>query len=80
MFKEHDTVVLTDTVKGDEGANLLPGDVGCIVHVHANGVAYVVEFNALDGETVDIATVRAEQIRPVTARDMMHARETVPAR
>ena len=78
MFSEHDTVILTDTATGDEGTNLLPGDVGCIVHVHGSGAAYVVEFIALDGETMDIATVQAQQVRSVTARDMTHARETVP--
>ena len=80
MFKEHDTVVLTDSVRGDDDTNLLPGDVGCIIHVHSNGAAFVVEFTALDGETIDIATVRPEQVRPVTATDITHARETAPAR
>lgn len=79
MFKEHDTVILTDTVRGDEDNVLLPGDVGCIVHVHGGGVAYVVEFAALDGETLDIATLRPEQIRAVTGWDIIHARDTAPA-
>ena len=78
MFREHDTVILTDTVKGDEGASLLPGDVGCIIHVHGNGAAFVVEFTALGGETFDIATVRPEQARVATTRDMTHTRETSP--
>ena len=79
MFKEHDTVILTDTVQGDEDNVLLPGDVGCIIHVHGSGIAYVVEFAALDGETLDIATLRPEQIRAVTAWDIIHARDTAPA-
>ena len=78
MFGEHDTVILTDTLKGDEGTKLFPGDAGCIIHVHGNGAAYVVEFAALDGETIDIATVAAGQIRAVTTRYMTHARETAP--
>jgi hypothetical protein len=78
MFREHDTVILTDAVKGDEDTNLLRGDVGCIIHIHGNSDAYVVEFMALDGETIDIATVTPEQVRAVTARDITHARETAP--
>ena len=80
MFKEHDTVILTDAIQGDEENVLLPGDVGCIIHVHGSGVAYVVEFAALDGEILDIATVRPEQIRAVTTRDITHARDTATAR
>ena len=80
MFQEHDTVILTDSVRGDEGTGFLPGDVGCIIHIHPNGPTYVVEFAALDGETIDIATVTQQQVRAVTARDITHAREAAPAR
>ena len=80
MFKEHDTVILTDTIKGDDNNELLPGDVGCVIHIHGDADAYVVEFAALDGETVDIATVKPEQIRAIAAGDMTHARVTGPAR
>ena len=79
MFREHDTIILTDAVAGDEKTNFLAGDVGSIIHVHGNGAAYVVEFTAVDGETIDIATVTPEQVRAVTARDVTHARETAPA-
>ena len=78
MFREHDTVILTDTVEGDEDTVLLPGDVGCIVHVHEKGAAYVVEFTSLDGETIDLATVAPDQVRAATATDMTHARATSP--
>ena len=80
MFKEHDTVVLTDAVKGDEDTSLLPGDVGCVIHVYGDGDAYVVEFTALDGETIDIATAKPAQLRAVTATDITHARQTTRAR
>jgi len=80
MFREHDTVILTDSVRGDEGTSFLPGDVGCIIHIHHNGPAYVVEFSALEGETIDLATVTQRQVRAVTARDLTHAREATPAR
>lgn len=80
MFMEHDTVILTDSVKGDDGTSFLPGDVGCIIHVHVNGPAYVVEFAGLDGGTIDLATVTQQQVRAVTARDITHARAAAPAR
>ena len=73
-FKEHEHVVLTAAVSGDHKGNLLPGDVGTVVHVHPNGAAFVVEFTALDGETIAIATVLPSQARPVTKADLTHAR------
>ena len=79
MFIEHDTVILTDSVKGDDGTSFLPGDVGCIIHIHGNALAYVVEFAALDGGTIDIATVTPDQVRAVTARDITHVRKAAPA-
>ena len=80
MFKEHDIAILAGAVRGDDDTNLLPGDVGCIIHIHGKGVANVVEFTAVDGKTIEIATVRPEQVRAVTATDITHARETAPTR
>ncbi len=74
MFKEHEQVVLTAEVTGDEGEALEPGDVGAIIHLHPGGEAFVVEFISLDGETVAIATVQASQARPITSADLTHAR------
>ncbi len=78
MFKEHEQIVLTADVVGDEEEELKPGDVGAIVHIHPNEEAFVVEFMSLDGETVAIATVLPSRARPVTSADLTHAR-TVPA-
>ena len=78
MFKEHEQIVLTADVFGDEEEELKPGDVGAIIHIHPNEEAIVVEFMSLDGETVAIATVLPSQARPVTSADLTHAR-TVPA-
>jgi Domain of unknown function (DUF4926) len=72
MLKEHERVVLTKSLP-DEG--LVAGDVGTVVHVYSDNGAYEVEFVALDGHTTAVATLEAEQVRPVTARDMTHTRE-----
>jgi hypothetical protein len=71
MIREHDRVVLTTNV-AEEG--LEAGDVGTVVHVHGQGEAYEVEFMTLDGETIAVATLRASQVRPVSRREMTHAR------
>ena len=74
MFKEHENIILTDTVLGDQNIELKAGDVGAIIHIHPGGEALVVEFMTLDGETVEIATVLTSQARPVTGADITHAR------
>jgi hypothetical protein len=73
-IKELDRVVLTAPILAED---LESGDVGTVVHVYADGQAYEVEFLALDGHTVAVATVEASQIRPVSAREVTHARELV---
>lgn len=74
VFKEHEQVVPTADILGDDGVELKRGDAGAIVHVHHGEEAPVVEFMALDGDTVDIATVLPSQARPVTGKDLTHAR------
>jgi hypothetical protein len=34
----------------------------------------MLEFFALDGESIDVVSVPAEAVRPVRADDLMHAR------
>ena len=77
MFKEHEQIVLTAGVIGDEGEDLRPGDVGTVVHSHPGGEALVVEFMSLSGDTVAIATVLPQHVRSVTGSDLTHAR-TIP--
>jgi len=72
MIKEHELVVLTSPVPSEK---LEAGDVGTVVHVYEDGRAYEVEFNALDGHTTVVVTLEAAQVRPITNRDMIHARE-----
>ena len=74
MFEEHQQIVLTEAIFGDDGTELKPGDVGAIVHLHPNKEALVVEFTTLGGDMVAIATVLPSQARPVTSEDMTHAR------
>jgi hypothetical protein len=72
MIQEHDRVVLTRDIPGED---LVGGDVGTVVHVHADGMAFEVEFMALDGQTAAVATVEASAVRPVTGREITHSRE-----
>lgn len=74
MIKEHEVVVLTAAVPNE---GLERGDVGTVVHVYADGQAFEVEFFTIAGETAAVATVEASQVRPVTERDISHAREMV---
>ncbi|MFH0341637.1 MAG: DUF4926 domain-containing protein [Chromatiales bacterium] len=72
MINEHDCVVLTQDVPDD---GLEAGDVGTVVHIHHDGAAYEVEFFTLTGQTVAVATVLPNQLRPIGQHDISHARE-----
>lgn len=71
MIEELDRIALTVSVP-EQG--LEPGDVGTVVHIHEGGKAYIIEFMSLQGETLAIATVEAGGVRPVSDRDIVHAR------
>ena len=72
MINEHDRVVLTEDVPCE---GLKAGDVGTVVHIHAGGEAYEVEFITFAGNTIAVATVDAAALRPVGERDLSHVRE-----
>jgi hypothetical protein len=72
MLKEHDRVVLTADVPAER---LKAGDVGTIVHIYPEGAAYEVEFVSLEGRTLAVVTLEAAQVRPVSDREITHARE-----
>lgn len=72
MPNEHDRIVLLQSLPKE---GLEAGDVGTIVHIYPGGQAYEVEFVALNGQTRAVATIEADRVRPVTRRDMAHARE-----
>lgn len=72
MIAEHERVVL---LKDLPELGLERGDLGVVVHVYPDAAAYAVEFMALDGETIDVITLDATQVRPVEAREIAHARK-----
>jgi len=75
MIKEHDRVVLKVPVAAE---GLEAGDVGTVVHVYRDGLAYEVEFTTLTGKTAAVVTLEASQVRPVGQREITHARELAP--
>jgi len=70
MIRELEPVVLT-TDPPTHG--LERGDVGTIVLLHKAG-GYEVEFMTLDGETVAVLSLAADQVRPIGRREIAHAR------
>ena len=76
MIKEHDCVVLTEDLPAE---GLKAGDIGTVVHVHAGGAGYEVEFMTLAGQTLAVVTVLPPQIRAITRRDVAHVRELAVA-
>lgn len=71
MIERFSRVVLTDDLP-EEG--LKAGDSGKIVDIYDEGVAYEVEFFALSGDTVAVAAVESNMVRPATKADVSHAR------
>ena len=76
MLKEHERVVLKTAIPSEA---LEAGNVGTVVHVYPDGLAYEVEFPTLDGKTAAVVTVEAAQVRPVGKREITHARALAPA-
>ena len=71
-IREHARVVLTKRLPKE---SLEAGDVGTVVHVYKDGLAYEVEFTMLDGGTAAVVTVKSSDVRPVSQREIAHARE-----
>ena len=76
MSQEHERVVLTTAIPAE---GLEAGDVGTVAHVYRDGLAYEVEFTTLEGKTAAVVTVESSQVRPVSKREITHARELVAA-
>ena len=71
MIKELDRIILKSDLPEH---NLKSGDIGTVVLVHGNGDGYEVEFVSLDGETVAIVSLYADQVRPIGRGEIAHAR------
>jgi hypothetical protein len=71
VIPEFERAVLTTDLP-DHG--LQAGDVGTVVDVLGDGQAYLVEFFTLDGETIDVVMVEADQVRAAGSEEIAHAR------
>jgi hypothetical protein len=76
MIKEHDRIVLTGDLPTER---LAAGDIGTVVHIHNGGEGYEVEFMTLDGHTVAVSTLLANQVRPIARAEIAHARSLAAA-
>ena len=72
MIKELDDVILACDLP-EHGLSV--GDIGTVVLVHRSAAGYEVEFTALDGDTIAVVTLMANQVRPVQAGAIAHMRE-----
>ena len=72
MINELDEVMLACDLP-EHGLNA--GDLGTVVLVHRGAAGYEVEFTSLDGETIAVVTLMANQVRPVQPNAIAHARE-----
>ena len=70
MIQELDNVVLTVDVPEHY---LKRGDVGTVVLTHGTE-GYEVEFITLAGETVAVVSLSVEEVRPIAANELPHAR------
>jgi len=72
MIEELDDVILACDLP-EHG--LSAGDIGTVVLVHRNAAGYEVEFTALDGYTLAVVTLMADQVLPVRGGAIAHVRE-----
>lgn len=77
MIKELDLVALATDLPSN---NLVAGDVGTVVMVHGKGEGYEVEFMTSDGETIAVLSLAANQVRPLSGHEVLHARELTAAK
>jgi hypothetical protein len=76
MINELDAVILTCDLP-EHG--LSAGDIGTAVLVHRDAVGYEVEFISLDGETIAIVTLMANQVRSAQGGEIAHVRAMASA-
>jgi len=75
-MKELEQIVLTSDIP-EHG--LKSGDIGTVVMIHKGGAGLEVEFVALDGQTIAVATLPADKVRPVGHGEIPHARRVANA-
>ncbi len=66
-----DTVIL---VKDYPDQGLVKGNMGAVVMVHDGGNAFEVEFVTLACDTLGVLTMTADEVWPISARDVPHAK------
>jgi len=71
MIRELDSVVLTHDI--DEHG-LKRGDLGAVVHVYGDNVAYEVEFVTADGYTAALLTLMPADVRLMSGSEILNAR------
>jgi hypothetical protein len=71
MIQELAKIVLTTDLPE---YSLKQGDIGTVVLVHQGGQGYEVEFVTLDGETVAVVSLFANQLRAIGRREIAQAR------
>ena len=76
MMNELDDVILTRDLP-EHGLNV--GDIGTVVLVHRGRKGYEVEFTSLNGETIAVVTLLADEVRAVQPNEIAHVRPLVAA-
>jgi hypothetical protein len=71
MIEELDRVVLAVDLPEH---HLKTGDIGTVVLIHGDHKGYELEFVTLEGETVAVVSVYANQVRPIEADEIAHVR------
>jgi len=71
MIRELDRVTL---IKDHPAEGLAKGGMSDVVMVHDSGKAFEVEFVTLAGDTLGVLTLTADEVRPISARDVPHMR------
>jgi len=74
MITEYSKIILTVDLPE---YNLEKGDVGIVVMIHNDGAGFEVEFMALNGETITVATLGATMVRTVSSHEIAHVRSLV---
>ena len=75
MIKELDSVILDINLPNSP---LKKGDLGTVVLIYEHGKGYEVEFNTLDGKSIDVVTLLKSQIREIKHKEIAHVRK-IPA-